>query len=80
MRKSKFSDSQNMAAVKRAEAGIGVPEIYRELGISTVTFYKRRATYGNLDVSVTSRMKHLEDENRRLEKMYLEEKPKAEIA
>ena len=37
-----------------------------------------RAKYGGLDVSMISRMKELEEENRRLKKMYLEEKLKAE--
>ncbi len=32
-----------------------------------------------MDVPMMSRMKELEDENRRLKKMYLEEKLKAEI-
>ena len=79
MNRSKFSDSQILDAVKRVEAGIGVPDICRELGISTVTFYKWRAKYGGMDVSMMSRMKELEEENRRLKKMYLEEKLKAEI-
>ena len=39
MRKSKFTDSQIMDAVKRVEAGFAVPDICRELGISTATFY-----------------------------------------
>jgi len=30
--------------------------------------------YGGMDVSMMSRMKELEEENRRLKKMYLEEK------
>jgi transposase-like protein len=46
MRKSKFTDSQIMDAVKRVEAGFGVPDICREMGISTATFYKWRAKYG----------------------------------
>ena len=79
MRKSKFTDSQIMDAVKRVEAGFTVPDICRDLGISTATFYKWRAKYGGMDVSMMSRMKELEDENRRLKKMYLEEKLKAEI-
>ena len=66
-------------AVKRVEAGIGVPDMCRELGISTATFYKWRAKYGGMDVSMMSRMKELEEENRRLKKMYLEEMLKAEI-
>ena len=79
MRKSEFTDSQIMDAVKRVEAGFGVPDICREMVISTATFYKWRAKYGGMDVSMMSRLKELEDENRRLKKMYLEEKLKAEI-
>ena len=60
MRKSKFTDSQIIYAMKRIEAGFGVPDISRELGISTATFYKWRAKYGGMDVSMMSRMKELE--------------------
>ena len=79
MKKSRFTDSQIMAALKRVEAGLPVPEICRELGISSATFYKWRARFGGMDVSLMARLKELEDENRRLKKMYAEEKLKAEI-
>jgi putative transposase len=79
MKKSKFTDSQIMAALKRAETGIAVPEICRELGVSSATFYKWRAKFGGMDVSMMARMKELEDENRRLRKLYMDEKLKAEI-
>jgi putative transposase len=69
-----------MAALKQAESGTGVPAICRELGISSATFYKWRAKYGGMDTSMMKRMKELEEENRRLKKMYIEEKLKAEIA
>ena len=69
-----------MAAVMRVEAGLPLPEICRELGIRTATFYKWRAKFGCMDTSMIARMKKLEDENRRFKKMYLEEKLKAEIA
>ena len=68
-----------MDAVKRVEAGFTVPDICRELGVSTATFYKWRAKYGGMDVSMMSRMKDLQEENRRLERMCLEGKLKAEI-
>ena len=45
----------------------------------SASFYKWRAKYGGMDVSIMFRMKELEEENRRLKKMYLEEKLKAEI-
>jgi putative transposase len=79
MKRSKFTDSQIMDALKRVDAGLVVPDICRELGISTATFYKWRAKYGGMDTSMMARMKELEAENARLKKMYIEEKLKAEI-
>ena len=57
MKRSKFSDSQIIDAVKRVESGIGVPDICRELGVSSATFYKWRVKYGGMDVSMMSRHK-----------------------
>ena len=79
MKKSKFSDSQIMDALKRAENGMAVPELCRELGISSATFYKWRSKYGGMDASLMARMKELEAENARLKKMYAEERLKADI-
>ena len=79
MKRSRFTDSQIMEALKKVEAGLAVPELCRDLGISSATFYKWRAKYGGMDVSMMARMKELEEENRRLKKMYVEEKLKAEI-
>lgn len=79
MKKSKFSDSQIIEALKRVENGLSVPELCRELGISSATFYKWRAKYGGLDVPMMARMKELEAENARLKKMYAEERLKADI-
>jgi putative transposase len=79
MKKSKFTDSQIMEALKRVEAGLSVPDICRELGISSATFYKWRAKFGGMDVSMIARLKELEAENSRLKKMYAEERLKAEI-
>ena len=79
MKRSKFTDTQIMDALKRVDAGLAVPEVCRELGISAATFYKWRAKYGGMDTSMMARMKELEAENARLKKMYIEEKLKAEI-
>jgi putative transposase len=79
MKKSRFTDSQIMDALKRAESGLAVPELCRELGISSATFYKWRSKYGGMDTSLIARMKELEAENARLRRMYVEEKIKAEI-
>ena len=79
MRKSRFTDSQIMAVLKRAESGELVPDLCRELGISSALFYRWRAKYGHMDVSIMARMKKLEEENRRLRKMIVDERLKAEI-
>lgn len=79
MKKSRFSDSQIMDALKRVEAGLSVPDVCRELSISVATFYKWRAKFGGMDTSLMARMKELEEENRHLKKMYIEEKIKADI-
>ena len=79
MKKSKYSDSQIMAILKQAEAGSPVPELCREHGMSSATFYKWRSKYGGMDASMMGRLKELEEENRRLKKMYAEERLKAEI-
>ena len=61
MRKSKFTDSQIMDTLKRAEAGEPVPELCREIGISSATFYKWRSKFGGMDTSMIARLK---DQNR----------------
>ena len=79
MKKSRFTDSQIIAILKQAEAGTLVPELCREHGISSATFYKWRSKYGGMEASMVSRMKELEEENRRLKKMYAEAQMSADI-
>jgi len=79
MKKSRFSDTQILSILKEAESGIPVPQICREHGISSATFYNWRSKYGGMDASLMKRLKELEEENRRLKKMYAEERLKAEI-
>lgn len=79
MKKSRYSDSQIIQILKQAEAGTPVSELCREHGMSDATFYKWRARFGGMDVSMMARLKELEEENRRLKKMYAEERLKAEV-
>jgi len=68
-----------MNILKQAEAGVPVPELCREHGMSSASFYKWRSKYGGMDASMMVRMKELEAENRRLKRMYAEERLKSEI-
>ena len=79
MKKSRFTESQNIGILKEAESDVPVTELCRTHGMSDATFYNWRVKYGGMNVSMMKRMKELEEENRRLKKMYAEEHLKAEI-
>ena len=70
MKKSRFTEAQIMGVLRQAEGGLPVSELCREHGISSATFYKWRAKFGGMDASMMSQMKALEDENRRLKRMF----------
>ena len=72
------TDSQVIAILKQAEAGTPVSELCREHGISSASFYKWRSKFGGMGAALMSRLKELEEENRRLKKMYAEERLKRE--
>jgi putative transposase len=79
MKKSRFTDSQIIAVLKQAEAGTPVPDLCRQHGISSATFYKWRSKFGGMDVSMVSQLKELQEENRRLKKMYADAQLSAEL-
>jgi putative transposase len=56
--------------IKAHESGRKAEDICRELGVSTVTFYKWKQRYGGMEASDFTRLKDLEDENARLKKIY----------
>jgi len=72
MKSSKFSESQIVTILKLAENGMPITEVCRSNGVSSATFYKWRAKYGGMDVSMLSKVKQLEAENNRLKRMYSE--------
>lgn len=72
MKAGRFSESQIVAILKQQDSGQTVTQISREHGISEATFYNWKAKYGGMQVSEVKRLKDLEDENRRLKKMFAE--------
>ena len=68
----RFNEPQILGILKQAESGVPVAELCREHGMSSASFYKWRAKYGGLDASMISQMKAMDDENRRLKKMFAE--------
>lgn len=69
MRGKRFSEEQIIGVLKEAEAGVPLGELTRKYGISEGTIYRWKSKYGGLEVSEAKRLKHLEDENRRLKKL-----------
>jgi putative transposase len=79
MKKSRYTDAQIMGILRQADTGISVASLCREHGMSSASFYKWRAKYGGMDASMMLRLKELEDENRRLKRMYADLSIQTEI-
>lgn len=70
MKQSRFTETQIIAILKEADAGITVKEICRKHGISDATYYKWKSKYGGLSASDLKRLKEMEHELSRLKRMY----------
>ena len=73
------ADEQLLAILRQAKGGVPVAELCREHWMSNASFYKWRAKYGGMDASMVSQMKALEDENRRLKRMYADLSMQADL-
>ena len=79
MRKSRFTEAQVMGILRQVEGGLALANVCREHAISSATFYKWRSKYGGMDASMIADMKVMEDENRRLKKMFAELSMQSEL-
>ena len=70
MKTSRYSDPRILSILRQADGGVPVAELCREHGMSSASFYKWRAKFGGMDASMISQMKAIEEENRRLKKMF----------
>lgn len=60
---------QTVAIVKQAELGIPIAELIRQVGISEQTFHCWKKQYGQMGLDEIQRLKHLEEENRKLKQL-----------
>lgn len=70
MKKSRFSESQIVAILKEADAGLKVAEVCRKHGISQPTYYNWKSKYGGMSASKLKRIKEIEAEHAKLKRMY----------
>ena len=66
----RLSPEQIVAKLREAERlqgqGATIPQVCKKLGCAEQTFYRWKAKYGGLEVVDAKKLKHLEEENRKL--------------
>jgi putative transposase len=72
MKRTRFTESQIVASIKKQESGIPAKDVCRELGISDATFYNWKAKYGGMETSDVKRMKEMEAELSQYKKIVAE--------
>jgi putative transposase len=69
MRKSRYSEEQNIGILREHEAGASVTDLSRRHGVSQQTIYRWKQKYGGMETSELRRLKQLEAENAQLKKL-----------
>lgn len=70
MKKTRFTETQILSALKEYEAGKSVSDISRELSIHKQTFYSWLKKYQGMEKEDLVRLKELEQKYAKLQKMY----------
>ena len=70
MKRKVHTESEMVKAVQELESGIDAETVARNHGISKATLYNWKSKYSGMEVSQVSRLKELEEENRKLKQMY----------
>ena len=70
MKKSRFSQSQILFALKEYQAGKSSADLCRELGISVQTLHNWNKKYGGMESEDLQRLRELEQKYSQLQKMY----------
>ena len=69
MKRSRFTEEQITLALRQAEAGTPVVEIYRKLQVTEQTFYRWKRMYGSLGTAEIRELLRLRDENKKLKQL-----------
>jgi putative transposase len=69
---TRHSEEQIIAILKHGEAGLATAELCRQHGITSQTYYRWKAKYGGMESGDAKKLKHLEEENRKLKHVVAE--------
>lgn len=69
MKRTKFTEKQNIGVLKEAAAGASPPDLARRYGVLEATIYNWKSQYGRLEVSEARRLKDLESETGKLKRL-----------
>ncbi len=70
--KKRFSEEQFIGFLGEAQAGLPIKKLCRRHGFSEASYYLWRSKFGGMSVPDAKRLKELEAENARLEKLLAE--------
>jgi len=70
--RKRFSVEQIIAVLKRAELGVPVAELIRQVGITEQTLYRWKKQYKVLGTDQVRQFKQLQEENGRLKRLVAE--------
>lgn len=70
MKGSRFTETQIVAILQEADAGLKVADVCRKHGISQPTYYNWKSKYGGLGVAELRRIKELEADHAKLKRRY----------
>lgn len=80
MKRSKFTETQIIKALKENESGKSADQISRELGINKGTFYNWRKKYAGMEINQLKELKALKEENAKLKRMFADQALQLEMA
>ena len=69
---TRHGEEQIIAILKQGEAGLTTAELCRQHGITEQTYYRWKAKHGGLESGDAKKLKHLEEENRKLKHVVAE--------
>ena len=72
MKGTRHSEEQIIAILKQGEPGLETTDLCRRHGISEQTYYRWKAKFGGMETGDAKKLKHLEEENRKLKHVVAE--------